>query len=63
MTPLEPAGPESVTVPVTLFVPLPAIEDAESDKLESVGAVTVRVAVFETPLVAVRVTEALAFTA
>jgi hypothetical protein len=63
VTPEEPAAPDRVTVPVTAVEPLPTIEEDESAKLDNVGAVTAKVAVLATPLVPVRVTDVLAFTA
>jgi hypothetical protein len=66
VTPPVPAAAERVTVPVTFVEPFPVMDVVLSVRLESVATaagVTVRVAVLETPLVPVRVTDVLAVTA
>lgn len=63
VTPAGPAGPERVTVPVTAVVPFPVNDVVERVRLDSVAAVTVSAAVFETLAVPVIVTDALELTA
>ena len=63
VTPDGPAGPDKVIVPVTTVVPLPVSDVVESVRLARVGAVTDKATVLATPLVAVKVTAVVAFTA